>query len=307
MAVTVKVRRVRNPARVRSRKRRVRNRSHRRRMTPRQIKFFGTRRQKAALRASRRRRSVSNPRHSARARVRVRRRVRRTRARGPVRNPALVVTLGAVNPKKRRASVARHRSRSRTRKRSNPSRRRHRRRNPTRVVIVAPRRSRRHRSGYRSRRRALNPRRYGRRRRRNPDFFGSRVASVASVKVILGGLVGVAAAKFLPTIVPISIVGSSQLIRVALTGASAYVASKAAEMFKVGPQTSAAVLFGGLMQTASVALNAFLPSVGRQLALSGLGELIPGQFPVPQNPLLIPAPAPRVTTSGLMRAFGSAY
>lgn len=195
--------------------------------------------------------------------------------------------------------MARHRKRVR----KNPSRRRHSRRNPTRVVIVAPRRSRRHSSGYQVRRRHNVSRRHGR-RRRNPEFFGGRVASVGSIKVVLGGLVGVAAAKFLPTIVPASITGSSQIIRVVLTGASAYVASKAAEMFKLGPQTTSAVLFGGLMQTASVALNAFLPSIGRQIGLSGLGEIVPGSFPVPQNPLRLPPP--RVTTSGLNRAFGSA-
>lgn len=131
------------------------------------------------------------------------------------------------------------------------------------------------------------------------------MVSVSSVKVILGGLVGVAAAKFLPTVVPASITGSSQIVRVALTGASAFVASKAAEMFKLGPQTVNAVLFGGLMQTASVALNAFLPGVGKRIGLSGLGELVPGQFPVPQNPLRLPPP--RVTTSGLARSFGTAY
>jgi len=126
------------------------------------------------------------------------------------------------------------------------------------------------------------------------------------MKVILGGLVGVAAAKFLPTVVPTSITGSSQIVRVVLTGVSAYAAGKAAEMFKLGPQTSAAVLFGGMMQTASVALNAFLPSIGKQIGLGGFGELVPGSFPVPQNPLRLPPPA-RVGTSGLYRAFGSAY
>ena len=66
------------------------------------------------------------------------------------------------------------------------------------------------------------------------------------------------------------------------------------------------------MQTGSMVLNAVLPNFrvgGVPLALSGLGDLVPGRFPVPQNPLRIPAPAPaqaRVTMNGLARAYGVA-
>jgi len=72
------------------------------------------------------------------------------------------------------------------------------------------------------------------------------------------------------------------------------------------------------MQTASVALNAFLPSIYQQLGI-GLGDLLPGQFAVPQNPIraAIPPPAPpvqpasggqaRVTMNGLARAYGNAF
>lgn len=303
MAVTVRVRRVANPQR---RKKKRRN-ARRRKLTPRQIKFFGTKRQKAALKASRKRKCrtarprraarrvlvVANPRRRVKAKRR-RRAVRRTRR--PSRNPALVVTLGSVNPKKRRrAKVARRRKAVRKRK-ANPSRRRTRRRNATRVVVVAPR-SRRNR-------------RVGRRRRRNPELFGVRAGGIGSIKMILGGLIGVAAAKFLPTIVPVGIVGTSNVIRVVLTGAAAYVSGMLAERV-VDKQTAGAVYFGGMMQTGSVALNWLLPSVGQQIGLTGLGDLVAGQFPIPQNPLrLPPAPVPtqaRVNMSGLYRAFGSAF
>jgi hypothetical protein len=90
---------------------------------------------------------------------------------------------------------------------------------------------------------------------------------------------------------------------------------------------SEGVLFGGLMQAASVALNAFLPGFnigGVPIALSGLADLVQGRFAVPQNPLMgqnamrslmgpsapqgsmAPAGA-KVTTSGLGRAYPGAY
>ena len=65
-------------------------------------------------------------------------------------------------------------------------------------------------------------------------------------------------------------------------------------------------------QTGSQALNLLLPNFtvgGIPLALSGMGELMPGSYPVPQNPLRITAPVPtqaRVTMNGLTRSFGVA-
>jgi hypothetical protein len=49
------------------------------------------------------------------------------------------------------------------------------------------------------------------------------------------------------------------------------------------------------MQTGSALLNAFAPaSLSSQLALSGLGDLVPGYFAVPQNPVTNRPPAPIV-------------
>ena len=169
----------------------------------------------------------------------------------------------------------------------------------------------------RRRRRVIrrNPRRRVTRRRRNPDVFGARPLSGGGIKLIAGGLVGVAAAKFLPRLIPSSITATmGNFGGVVATGISAYVASIAAGKF-LGPQMGQAVLFGGLMQTGSVILNMVLPGfavAGVPLALGGgLGELMPGSFVVPQNPLRLPAPmAPanaRVNLNGLSRAFGNAF
>ena len=74
-------------------------------------------------------------------------------------------------------------------------------------------------------------------------------------------------------------------------------------LVKSDPTLGDAVMFGGLMQAGSVALNSFLPSVGTVIGLQGLGngmgDLVAGRFPVPQNPIMAGAqmalPAPAVT------------
>ncbi len=304
--VKTRVRRlVANPQR-RKRARR-KNPRHRRRMTAKQIKFFGTKRQKAALKSHRRRKTA--PRAKPRAKVihrsaglkvsvnpsRRRVRARRKKALGRRRrqvNPALLVTLGAVNP--RRQAVARKR-RKKAHRAANPRRRR---RNATRVVVTAPRR---HRISHRRRR--SNPR-----RRRNPAAFGLRGAGMA--KAVVAGLAGVAAAKFLPTLVPANLI-QSNLMRTLATGASAFVAQMLAKMATKDPTIADAVLFGGLMQTGSTALNAFLPSLARQLGLNGLGDIVDANWSIPENPLkalpVVPAANARAGVSGLDRAFGRAY
>jgi hypothetical protein len=274
-------------------------------MTPKQIKHFGTKRQKAALKAKRRavalkgkrkltkrakpnptRRRVVAKRKPARKANRARK-TKKSANRKRSLNPAFVVTLGAINPRKRSKSVAKKHRKS-VKKRANPRRTKKRsRKNPTRVVV------------YKTK--AVKHR-----RRRNPiELFGQK-STAGLTKVIAGGLVGVAAAKFLPTLLPASFV-SSNITRTIATAVAAYAAGLVASKV-TDANIGNAVMFGGFMQTASVALNAFLPSIGRQV---GLGELMPGRFPVPQNPLMIPAPvaAPnaRIGVSGLNRSFGSAF
>lgn len=193
----------------------------------------------------------------------------------------------AVNPRRRRRRVNTHRRRTR--------------RNP--VVVVT-----------RRRRRVNRRRSSGGRRRRNPiGLFGGSLTSKRTMTLIGGGITGVVAAKFIPTMLPVGMLGSlgsSQIGRVVVTGGSAVLAGWAAGKF-VGSDFGDGVLFGGLMQTASVALNSFLPGIYSQLGI-GLGDLMSGSFPVPQNPIraAIPPPAPvnaRIPMSGLARAYGSAY
>lgn len=270
----------------------------RRKMSPEQIKYFGTKRQRAAL--SRRKSSssagtsrkknarISKLKSTARRKTSVKRRVKR--------NPApFLITLGAVNPRRKSMAKRRKKSRARTRRRRtaipmqmNPRRRRRR-----AVRRANPRRSMR-RNSYR--------------RRRNPDAFGLKPTSGKFMQAVLGGLVGVAATKFIPTLIPMGIVGSNNLMRFVVSVASAYVAGMVAGKVASGPIADG-VMFGGLMQAASVGMNTFLPpGAARSLALNGMGEFVGSRFVVPQNPIMqIPAPAARVQASGLSRSFGTAF
>ncbi len=129
-------------------------------------------------------------------------------------------------------------------------------------------------------------------------------------KAVVAGLAGVAAAKFLPTLVPAGLI-QGNIMRTVATGASAFVAQMIAKAVVKDPSISDAVLFGGLMQTGSTALNAFLPGIARQLGLSGMGDIIDGNFTIPENYLkqlpVAPAANARANVSGLDRAFGTAY
>lgn len=210
-----------------------------------------------------------------------------------------------------------YRRRSYRRRRSNPRtynrRRRQRRSNATRIVVVSPRRSNRRRR--RSRR--ANPYRRNRRsyrRRRNPALFGQQISGRRALTMIGGGLTGVLATKVLPGLLPAGLVpgGGGVAMRLVVSGVAAFAAGWAGSRF-VGTDFGDAVLFGGLMQTGSLVINAIMPGLrimGQPLALSGLGELMPGQFVVPQNPLRLP-PAPpaqaRVNMNGLSRSYGVAY
>ena len=308
MAVQTRVRRIaRNPAR-----------KARKRLTPKQIKYFGSARQRAALKSNRKRKrrvvaKANTHRKRTAPRVRTRTRVitkikyrtrkvkaattrkRRTRRRNPV---PVVFTLGATNPRKRSVSMAR-------RKRKNSGHKHHavraRSRNPKRV--------------YRSRRR--NTSRRVVRHRRNPmSLFGGSGAK-HTVEIVGGVLVGMAGTKFVPTLIPASIssMGGTTIGPVLWSGVSAFVLKKVAEMVKKGAFADA-VFLGGLAQTGSVLLNALVPSIWGSYGISGMGALVPGRFPVPQNPITagqygtttsIGASNARIGVSGLGRAFGGAF
>jgi hypothetical protein len=241
-------------------------------------------------------------------RTNTKRRVARRRV-----NPVLI-ELSALNPRKRRTrkSMATKRKYRRTRKTSANPRRRRRitnaapRRRRRRVSVAPVRRRRRRRTNpvsaapvrrrrrYTRRRRVTNAggrrvrhyrrRRMNGRRRRNPMFGQSGAKNYAVM--IGGGLVGVAAAKYIPTLIPSSItasLGTSPIMAIVVAGAGAFAAGYLAKRF-VGSDFGDAVLFGGLMQTGSLILSAFAPApLNTALALSGLGDIMPGWFAVPQN------------------------
>ena len=163
----------------------------------------------------------------------------------------------------------------------------------------------------------VNPRR---RKAKNPggaSLFGSSLTSKNGLMILGGGFTGLVIAKTLPTLLPSSSIGSSGTGQFVLALASAWAAAWAGRKF-VSAQFGDGVLFGGMIQAGSIALNAFLPSVYSSLGI-GLGELMPGKFPVPQNPIraalaarqiaapVAPGSTPRVAMSGLTRAFGSAF
>jgi len=301
MAVVRRVRRLVNP-----RVRRKRNsggggmRKRRRKLTPAQIAagFGGKRRQAAAT--HRRRKAKANPtrrrRRNASAAVPRKRRVRvvyrtrtkyKTRTRTIVKrvrarkaNPQrkhrrrrrtnpLLVTLGpALNPRRRRSKnpVAKRRKR-----RMNPRRRvhhrvHHRRRNPVRVVYRT-----------RGRRRRANP---GRRRKRNPISFGNGAGIKNTAIAVVAGLAGVTVTKLAASAAS-SFTASSPILNVVVSGVAAWGAGELAKM-ALGKDIGHAVAFGGYMQAGSVALNAFLPSIGSVIGLSGLRGL------TPSNDILLP-------------------
>jgi len=303
MAVFTRVRKVANPQRrkvaVKRRKRLARNAAGQflRRKKAKRAAVKRKRKTVARRNPVRRRRTVK----AVRRKVIRRKPARKARKR---RNPALLVTLGAVNPQpKRKVKVARKKAKK------NPIHRRRRsRKNATRIVVMAPRRRG-------SVRRRSNPKRrrvsYRRAARRNPSVFGSRLGSGQTLSMIAGGLVGVTAAKVIPTMLPPSLT-TSPIVRLLVTGASAWAASLAASKVFSGPFADA-VFFGGLMQTGSIALNTFVPSIGSRVGLNGgMGDLVPGTFSVPQNPIkgyVPPAPptTARTTMNGLNRAFSPAF
>lgn len=144
-------------------------------------------------------------------------------------------------------------------------------------------------------------------RRRNPVLFGQHMRPVELGKTVLGGLLGVTVAKLIPPMLPGGLT-SSPALRVLVTGAVAFGAGMAAG--KMNPAFGSAVTFGGLMQAVSTGLNAFVPQIGSQIGLNGMrgmGDLVPGSFPMPQNPITSYLPpampvaaAPRGVAGGRM-------
>lgn len=210
------------------------------------------------------------------------------------------------NPRRRRHANAVRRVR-RVRRVSAVRRRRRRVSNPVAVVRYRRRRRASNRVTHRRRRRMSNGR-----RRSNPSLFGR--SGGKDLLMMTGGiLVGVAATKYLPTIIPSSLtssLGTSPIMGVVITGAGAFAAGWIAKKVGMSEDFASAVLLGGLAQAASKLLNVIAPpQLSQALALSGMGDIMPGNFVVPQNPMRLPmiAAAPAGAGGGMgafRRAFG---
>jgi hypothetical protein len=265
-------------------KRMVNPQKRRRNMSAKQIKHFGTKRQRAALKAANKRKRSAAHRPAKRA-----------------ANPAHVLTLGLVNPERskskrkttkgknksmatkkqlaalRKARAAKKRSSHSVRNprkhrravmhASNP-RRRNKRRNSTKIYVL-PRKHNRMHNG----------------RRRNPDVFGLK--GMQAGKAILAGLVGVYATKTITPMVATAVpqVGSSPIFSAILSAVIAW--GGGALITKWDKTIGEGFMFGGFMQAGSQLLNLVVPS--NPISLSGLGDWVsisPTGFPVPSNDIM---------------------
>ncbi len=243
-----------NPARRRRRKRNPKK------MSAKQIRFFGTKRQRAALKSTRKRKRTnrarrhSPKRNAHRKRTRAIRRANRPRRRSRARrrNPGGIVEV-ALNPapKRRKRTVAKTRKR---RRRSNARRYHRRRSNPAPVR-------------HRRRRRSSTARRHNRRRsyRRNPSM-GGLSSLVVSAAYAIGGAVG---SKYLTQMV----LGASNVgyVGYAANIAAAFVGGKAVGMFTKNKQAENSVILGGVIMTLIRFLSDQTP-LGATLQQYGLGD-----------------------------------
>lgn len=168
---------------------------------------------------------------------------------------------------------------------------------------------RRSNKGYTIRRRSRNPiMKAHRRRRRSSNPFATSISLSRPTGLITAGvgvLVGVAATKFLVSLLPASIAGNTLYATVAGFAAAAV---EWWLLSLVSPEFGAAAGLGGIAEAGSIALSNFMPSLG-SLALSGrgTGNFVPGRFAVPQNPILDAATGQPKFMSNAVRAYPMAY
>lgn len=181
----------------------------------------------------------------------------------------LLVSLSAPNPHKGKKNMAAKKNKRKHGKHGHRSRSKGR-KNPTTAMVARPRPAAK-----------PNRRRSRRNSNRNPVILGRAFTSLQLAKILGGGLIGVAATKLIAANLPANLI-STPFMRVLASGAIALAAGMAA--FHADPDFGFAVVFGGGLQTASIALNSWLPEVGSRLALTGLGRArrgMRGLVPVP--------------------------
>lgn len=291
MPKVLKARRVSNPSKKRRKK-----------MSAKQIGFFGTKAQRAALKKRR-----TNPKRrknfpggsriqswsKGRKTYKVKRHRNRARRRKNV-GQILTASLSGLNP-----GVKRMAKRKRTRKvhnrRRRVSRKMHnrRRRNPSTRVIYR----------YRGRKHA----RRNRGRRRNPSMLSGKAGRIVGT---LGGaaLTSILSTSFIPSQFQTGIMGY------VASGIVAMVQGKLVGKFTKSPALGDDMVIGGLVYVALRVITDMIPSVAGYLPfkLSGLGLIAPSSFYTPQvnmpgsmstfvTPAAIPAP---VTVAAGMHGLG---
>lgn len=228
----------------------------RRKMSAKQIKYFGTKRQKAALKAKRKRSASSGKRRSTGGH-----RSRRS-------NIGEIVSIG-LNPG-RSTSMARPRKRRTTRRKP--------RRNPASRVVTRYRyrsRPKRRNRGYRMTNR--------RRRRRNPN--GNIFSSTA--QKVLGVLGGAAVTKLIVDRLPYNL--NTGLPSYIATGVVAVVQGMVVGKFGRNKNLGDAMTLGGFTYLALRLLQDFVPSVATISPIGlrgggGMGVIAPSSFYNPQVP-----------------------
>lgn len=264
-----------------------------RKLSPKQIAIFGTKRQKAALRGKRKRHKPAVRRNAGMGSARkskkyakrhgnkivtaselgsyYKSKARRTksRRRAAKRNPGGIVEVALLNPApKRRKTVARRRRKAV----SNPRRRRattHRRRRTNPVARVH----------HRRRRRAVASRRVSRRRiRRNPSVGGGGLGNlVTSAAYAIAGAVG---SKLLTQ----AVLGTSNTGIMGYGGnlVAAFALGKGVGMFTKNKNAQNAIILGGVIQTVLRIVIDKTP-FGAQLSNIGMGDYMAQNYLTPQR------------------------
>lgn len=293
MPKILKARRVHNP------------RKRKKKLSAKQIKFFGTKRQRAALRSRPKRkrkvsRSISNP---TIRRAGKHRRVARRRRKNV--GEILTASLAGLNPGRRKGMARRRRSKVSS----------HRRRR-SRTRAVNPRRRRRAVVHHRRRRRTSNPRvvvRYrGRKRnrvrgrRRNPSMLSGKLGKVVGV---LGGaaLTSFISTQFIPAQFNTGIMGYFA------SGIVAFAQGKIVGKISKSPALGDDMFIGGLAYVALRVVSDMVPSIANMLPfkLNGLGLIAPSSFYVPQvnmpgsmSTFQVPSAVPSMVAAGGMHGLG---
>lgn len=276
MAVTRKVRTVVNPSR-----------GKRRKLTPKQIRFFGTKAQRAALRRSRSRKPAASTSHTKKHR-------RAPRRSSMQNNPGEIVSI-LLNPPQSKEFT----QMAKTKKRAAPKSRRH------NAAHATAKRRTHHRMATKA-----NP---GRRRRTVRHNPAPRVGGlITNALWIIAGAVG---SKLLTQ----AVLGAKNSGAFGYGGnalATALLGFGTTKMLK-NESAGNAVIAGGVVQIVLRALTDFTP-FGKYTSQLGLGDYLASNFVVPQryvDPLnsamvelppgwapRLPAPAPAAASAGMSGA-----